>query len=78
MDPGELKRLRELRKDLANKLAKSAEEAMAHIENGSYDLIEEALIECQASICGLRDKLEEKKNKRHKRNAESIEAGQAG
>lgn len=74
----ELKRLRELRKNLANKLAKSAEAAIEHIENGSYELVEEALVECQESICELKDKLEAKKNKGRVRNAEQIQAGHTG
>lgn len=75
----ELKRLRELRKNLASKLAASAEAVIGHIENGSYELVEEALVECQAGICELRDKIEAKKNKRRTRNAERTEqASQAG
>ena len=75
----ELKKLRELRKNLANKLAKSTEATIGHIENGSYELVEEALIECQEGICDLRDKLAAKSTKRRTRNAETIkQASQAG
>jgi hypothetical protein len=59
-----LAEMKKLRKDLASKLAKSAQDAVGHFENGSFEVVEQALVDCMEGICELKERIEKTSKKR--------------
>ena len=75
----QISRFREIRKNLAKQLAQAASVAVAHIENGSFEVVEEALMNCQAGICEMKETIKtDKKKRRARKHDTTAQTSQAG
>lgn len=68
----ELARLKKERRALAKKLSDSAESVIKHVENGSFEIVESALMGCREAICEVQNQMQEQRTKRRARKNTSI------
>lgn len=68
----EILKMKESRRSRSARIAETALEAIRHIENGSFEAVEEALADCQDGICELKQAINQDKKKRRARKHDSI------
>jgi len=65
------------RRALIKKVAETAAIAIEHIENGSFELVEQALTECKDDLCQMGQTIKQDKKKRRGRKNEIIAQAQS-
>lgn len=64
----EIAKCRAIRKEQIEKISALAGTADAHIENGSFEMVEQALVECQEQMCEMKETMRQDRKKRRARN----------
>lgn len=64
----EVAKCRATRKKQMEKLSELAIVVDAHIENGSFEVVEQALVECKDQVCEIQETMRQDRKKRRARN----------